>query len=55
MCLIYWLSGRINATNAMMYNFNSKGKTNPKSIDFPMKELRNRFMVYKARGEQPAR
>lgn len=54
MCLIYWLSGRINATNAIMSNFNSIGKAKPKRTDLPMKELRTRFEVYKARGEQPA-
>lgn len=55
MCLIYWLSVRINATNAIMSNFNSIGKAKPKRIDLPVKELRNIFKVYKARGEQPAR
>lgn len=48
------MSERINATNSIMSNFNSVGKANPKLIDLPMKELRNRFIVYKARGEQPA-
>lgn len=54
MCLIYWLSGRINGTNAIVSNFNSIGKAKPKRTDLPMKALRSRFKVYKAREEQPA-
>lgn len=35
MYLIYWLSERINGTNAIMSNFNSLGKAKPKKQTSP--------------------